>query len=107
MKTFLLFAFTALAEIGGCFAVFSVLRQGRDQLWLLAGAGALALFAWLLTLHPEEGAGRIYAAYGGVYIVASLVWLWLVEGRMPDRWDIMGASLCLLGAAVIMLAPRS
>lgn len=107
MKTLLLFAITALAEIGGCFAAYAVLRQGKNPLWLLPGAAALLLFAWLLTLHPTEGAGRIYAAYGGVYIVASLLWLWCVEGMVPDRWDIAGASLCLLGAGVIMLVPRT
>ena len=107
MITFVLFFITALAEIGGCFATYAVLRQGKPAFWLLLGASALALFAWLLTLHPTEGAGRVYAAYGGVYIATSLLWLWQVEGRMPDAWDITGASLCLLGAGIIMLAPRS
>ena len=107
MKTFALFAITALAEIGGCYAAYAVLRQGKPALWLLLGIAALALFSWLLTLHPTEGAGRVYAAYGGVYIAASLLWLWQVEGHMPDAWDITGSSLCLLGAGIIMLAPRS
>ena len=107
MKTFLLFSLTALAEIVGCFAAYAVLRQGKPALWLLPGAASLVLFAWLLTLHPTEGAGRIYAAYGGVYIAASLLWLWCVEGQTPDRWDMTGTALCLLGAGVIMLAPRS
>jgi small multidrug resistance family-3 protein len=107
MKTFILFFITALAEISGCFAPYAVLRQGRHPLWLLAGAAALALFAWLLTLHTAEGAGSIYAAYGGVYIVASLRWLWRVEGLVPDRFDITGAFFCRLGAGVIMLAPRT
>lgn len=107
MKTFLLFAITALAEIAGCFAAYSVLRQGKPIWWLFPGAVSLALFAWLLTLHPSEGAGRIYAAYGGVYIAASLLWLWCVEGQTPDRWDVAGASLCLIGAGVIILAPHS
>lgn len=107
MRVFLLFAVTAFAEIGGCYVTYSVLRQGRHPLWLLAGAVSLMLFAWLLTLHPAEGAGRIYAAYGGVYIAASLFWLWGVEGLRPDRWDLAGATLCLLGASIIMLAPRS
>ena len=106
MKTFLLFTLTALAEIGGCFAAYSVLRLHKHPLWLFPGAGALVLFAWLLTLHPVEGAGRVYAAYGGVYIVSSLAWLWFVEGQIPDRWDVAGASLCLMGAGLIMLAPR-
>jgi small multidrug resistance family-3 protein len=107
MKTFILFFLTALAEISGCFATYAVLRQGRHPLWLLLGALTLALFAWLLTLHPAEGAGRIYAAYGGVYIAASLLWLWRVEGIVPDRFDFTGAFLCLLGASVIILAPRT
>ena len=107
MKTFILFFITALAEISGCFAAYAVLRQGRHPLWLLLGAVTLALFAWLLTLHPAEGAGRIYAAYGGVYIAASLLWLWRVEGIVPDRFDFTGALLCLLGASVIILAPRT
>jgi small multidrug resistance family-3 protein len=107
MKTFILFFITALAEISGCFAAYAVLRLGRHPLWLLPGAAALALFAWLLTLHPTEGAGRIYAAYGGVYIAASLLWLWQVEGLVPDRYDFTGVFLCLLGAGIIMLAPRT
>lgn len=106
MRLFLLFTLTAFAEIGGCYAAYLVLRQGRHVGWLAVAAASLALFAWLLTLHPTDGAGRIYAAYGGVYILASLLWLWRVEGLVPDRWDVVGAALCLLGAAVIMLAPR-
>ncbi len=102
-----LFAVTAVAEIGGCFAIYASLRLGRSVGWLVPGAAALALFAWLLTLHPVSGAGRVYAAYGGVYIVASLGWLWLFEHQRPDRWDVLGAALCLGGAAVIYFAPRS
>jgi len=101
-----LFSITAAAEIFGCYAVFLWLRLGRSAWWLAPGALSLALFAWLLTRHPDEAAGRIYAAYGGVYIAASLVWLWLVENRTPDRWDILGASICLAGAAVILFGPR-
>lgn len=107
MKTFLLFAITALAEIAGCYAAYAVARQGRHPALLFAAVGALALFAWLLTLHPADSAGRVYAAYGGVYIVASLLWLWLVEGHLPDRWDITGATVCLLGAAIIILPARN
>lgn len=107
MRTLLLFTLTAVAEIVGCYAAYAVLRHSKHPLWLLPGGAALILFAWLLTLHPNEGAGRIYAAYGGVYIVASLLWLWWVEGFCPDRWDITGASLCLIEAGVIMLGPRS
>lgn len=96
----------ALAEIGGCFAVWAVLRQGASWLWLAPGAVSLCVFAFLLTLVETDAAGRAYAAYGGVYIVAALVWLWAVEGVRPDRWDVFGAAICLLGAAIILLGPR-
>lgn len=107
MKIFALFIFTALAEIGGCYAMYAVLRQAKHPAWLLLAVVCLVGFAWLLTLHPTEGAGRIYAAYGGVYITASLLWLWWIEGQTPDRWDITGGFICLLGAGVIILAPRT
>jgi small multidrug resistance family-3 protein len=74
--------------------------------WLVPGMASLALFAWLLTLVDSEHAGRTYAAYGGIYITASILWLWLIEGAKPDRWDVIGASICLTGAAVILLGPR-
>lgn len=107
MRVPILFAVTALAEIVGCYAAYAVLRLGRHPAWLLAAVLLLGLFAWLLTLHPVEGAGRVYAAYGGVYITASVFWMWLVEKLVPDRWDIAGAILCLGGAGVIIFAPRS
>ncbi|WP_408903656.1 YnfA family protein [Paeniroseomonas aquatica] len=97
-----LYPLAALAEIGGCFALWSVLRSGASPWWLLPGAAALAAFAWLLTLVDSEAAGRTYAAYGGVYVVASLLWLWAVEGRMPSGTDLAGAALCLAGAGVIL-----
>jgi small multidrug resistance family-3 protein len=97
----------ALAEIAGCFAFWSWLRLDRSVWWLVPGIVALALFAWLLTLVESSHAGRAYAAYGGVYIAASLGWLWAVEGARPDRWDLIGASVCLAGAAVILFGPRS
>ena len=103
----LIYAGAALAEIAGCFAFWAWLREGRSPYWLVPGIAALVLFAWLLTLVPTTAAGRAYAAYGGVYIAASLAWLWTVEGVRPDRWDMAGAALCLAGAAVILLAPRS
>lgn len=96
----------AAAEIAGCFAVWSVLRAGASAWWLVGAAAALALFAALLTLADTAFAGRAYAAYGGVYIAASLFWLWRVEGLAPDRWDVAGAALCLVGATVILAAPR-
>ncbi len=101
-----IYVFAALAEIAGCFAVWSVWRQGASPWLLVPGIVSLALFAWLLALSPADMAGRAFAGYGGVYIAASLVWLWLVEGRVPDRWDLAGAALCLIGAAVILYGPR-
>ena len=101
------FAIAALLQIAGCFAFWAWLRLGWSALWLLPGGVALAAFAWLLTLSPAEHAGRAYAAYGGVYIAVSLVWLWLAEGFRPDRWDLTGAAVCLLGAAIILWAPRA
>lgn len=106
MPTFILYPAAALAEIAGCFAFWAWLRLDQSPLWLLPGMASLALFAGLLTLVDSEAAGRAYAAYGGVYIGASLVWLWAVEGARPDRWDAIGAALCIAGAAVILLGPR-
>jgi small multidrug resistance family-3 protein len=102
-----IYLLAAAAEIGGCFAVWAVLRLGRSALWLLPGLALLGLFAWLLTRIDTQAAGRAFAAYGGVYIAASLVWMWGVEGLRPDRWDVLGAALCVAGAAVILLAPRT
>ncbi|MDZ4134842.1 MAG: YnfA family protein [Pseudotabrizicola sp.] len=102
-----IYAGAALAEIAGCFAVWAWMRQGASALWLIPGLASLAIFAWLLTLAPSEFAGRAYAAYGGVYIAASLVWLWAVEKQRPDTWDLTGAAICLIGAAIILWAPRS
>lgn len=107
MPTLVLYSAAALAEIGGCFAFWAWWRMGRSVLWLAPGLLSLILFAWLLAQSPADQAGRAYAIYGGVYIVASLVWLWLVEGQMPDRWDVAGAALCLCGAAVILWGPRA
>ncbi len=106
MRIFLIYAAAALAEIAGCFAVFAVLHRGASLLWLVPGMLSLALFAWLLTLVEAPAAGRIFAAYGGVYIAASLAWLWFVEGIRPDRWDVTGAAICLIGAAIIIATPR-
>jgi small multidrug resistance family-3 protein len=97
----------ALAEIAGCFAFWAWRRQDASALWLAPGVLALVLFAWLLTLSPVENAGRAFAVYGGIYIVASLGWLWLVEGMRPDRWDLLGAAICLVGAGVILWSPRA
>jgi len=96
----------ALAEITGCFAFWAWLRIDKSPLWLLPGMLSLAAFAFLLTRIESDFAGRAYAAYGGVYIAASLLWLWVVEHKAPDRWDLTGAAICLLGAAVILWGPR-
>ena len=104
-KTFGLFALTALAEIVGCYLPYLWLKQGRSAWLLVPAALSLAAFAWLLTLHPQA-AGRVYAAYGGVYISVALLWLWAVDSVKPSAWDWLGVSLCLLGMSVIMFAPR-
>jgi small multidrug resistance family-3 protein len=104
--TLILYPLAALAEIAGCFAFWAWLKLDRSPLWIAPGLLSLALFAWLLTLVPSEAAGRAYAAYGGVYIAASLCWLWLIEGQRPDRFDLTGAAICLVGAAVILLPSR-
>ena len=105
MATVLLFIVTALAEIAGCWLVWSWLRNGASAWLLLPAAASLALFAWLLTLHPTA-TGRVYAAYGGVYVSLAIFWLWWVDGVRRTRWDLFGAALCLAGMAVIMFAPR-
>lgn len=105
LKTLALFAITALAEIIGCWLPWQWLRKGGSVWLLLPAAAALALFAWLLTLHPTAS-GRTYAAYGGVYVSCALLWLWWVDGIRPTRWDVTGVALCLAGMAVIMLGSR-
>lgn len=107
MPTAIVYAGAALAEIAGCFAFWAWLRLDRSPFWLIPGMVSLAMFAWLLTLVDTSAAGRAYAAYGGVYICASLIWLWAVEGLRPDRWDVVGAAVCLVGASIILLAPRT
>ncbi|OWU84180.1 membrane protein [Oceanicola sp. 22II-s10i] len=96
----------ALAEIAGCFAFWAWFRLGQNPLWLIPGIASLAAFAWILALSPVEHAGRAYAVYGGIYILASLLWLWGVEGQRPDRWDAIGATVTLIGAAIILWGPR-
>lgn len=104
--TYFVFAMAALAEIAGCFAFWAWWRLEKSVLWLAPGVVSLVMFAWLLSLADTSAAGRAYAAYGGIYIVASLGWLWFVEGVRPDRWDMIGGAVCLAGATVILLAPR-
>ena len=105
-RSLLAFSAAALAEIGGCFAFWAWLRLGRSMGWAVPGLASLALFAYLLTLVESEAAGRAYAAYGGIYVAASIGWLWAVEGHRPDRFDLAGGAICLVGMAVILFAPR-
>jgi small multidrug resistance family-3 protein len=100
-----LFVATALAEIAGCFLPYLWLRKQGSPWLLVPAAACLAMFAWLLSLHPTS-AGRTYAAYGGVYIATAMLWLWVVERQVPTRWDVLGASLCAAGAAIIVLGSR-
>lgn len=104
MNTFLLFVATALAEITGCYLPYLWLKQGRSILLLIPAALSLMLFAWLLTLH-ETAAGRVYAAYGGVYIGVALLWLWAVDQIRPTGWDLAGAAVALAGMGIIMFQP--
>lgn len=106
MSSMLIYLAAALAEIGGCFSFWAWLRMGKSPLWLVPGCGSLVLFAWLLTLVDSSEAGRAYAAYGGIYITSALLWLWLAEGVRPDRWDLGGAALCLVGTCVILFGPH-
>ncbi|SDE84037.1 YnfA family protein [Limimaricola pyoseonensis] len=106
MPALIVYLTAALFEIAGCFAVWAWWRAGASAWWLAPGAAALAGFAGLLALSPAAFAGRAFAAYGGVYIAASLGWLWVVEGQRPDRFDAAGGLVCLLGAALILWGPR-
>ena len=101
-----LFIATAFAEIAGCYLPYLWLRNQAPAWVLVPAMLSLALFVWLLTLHPTA-AGRVYAAYGGVYVATALLWLWLVDGERPHLWDITGASVALAGMAIIMFAPRT
>ncbi|HTU10310.1 MAG TPA: YnfA family protein [Allosphingosinicella sp.] len=105
--TLLVYVGAALAEIIGCFAFWAWLRLGKSVWWLVPGIASLCLFAWLLTLVEAEHAGRAYAAYGGIYILAALLWLWAAENVRPDRWDVIGSAVCLAGAAIILWGPRA
>jgi len=107
MQTVAAYVGAAVAEIAGCYAFWAWLRLGKSIWWLVPGGLSLAVFAALLTLVESGAAGRAYAAYGGVYIASSLAWLWFVEGMRPDRWDLIGAGICLLGATLIIAAPRA
>jgi small multidrug resistance family-3 protein len=106
LKQVSLFLVTALAEIIGCYLPWLVLKQGRSVWLLVPAAASLALFSWLLTLHPAA-AGRTYAAYGGIYIAVALLWLRFIDGVVLTRWDVAGACVALLGMAIIVLQPQT
>lgn len=105
-NTLLFYGLAAITEIAGCFAFWSVLRLQKPWWWLIPGMLSLILFSWCLTKVDAAFAGRAYAAYGGVYIMASLLWMRLVEQARPDHWDAIGVVVCLTGAAIILFAPR-
>jgi len=106
MPSFILYIAASIAEIGGCFAFWAWLRLGRSIYWVLPGLVSLIVFALLLTRIESMFAGRTFAAYGGVYIAASVIWLWVVEGQRPDRWDVLGSVICLVGAGIILFGSR-
>jgi small multidrug resistance family-3 protein len=105
LKTVVLFIATAVAEIVGCYLPYLWLKKDGPVLLLIPAAASLAVFVWLLTLHPLA-AGRVYAAYGGVYVSVAILWLWLVDAVRPSPWDWLGVAVCLCGMAIIMFAPR-
>ena len=107
MTPILIYPLAALAEIGGCFAFWAWLKLDWSPLWVAPGVVGLITFAWLLTLIPSDAAGRAFAAYGGVYICASLIWMALVEKTPPDRRDVLGGLVCLVGAGIIRFGPRA
>ncbi|MEV4284882.1 YnfA family protein [Nonomuraea bangladeshensis] len=106
VRSLALFALAALAEIGGAWLVWQGVREQRGLLWIGAGFVALGLYGLVATLQPDANFGRILAAYGGVFVAGSLAWGMVVDGFRPDRWDIVGAVVCLVGVLVIMYAPR-
>ena len=106
MTSFAFYAIAAVAEIIGCFAFWAWLRLDKSVYWILPGIVSLIVFAVLLTRINSMFAGRTFAAYGGVYIVASLLWLWIIEGQRLDKWDILGAIICIAGAALILFGQR-
>ena len=106
LKSIALFIAAAVAEIGGAWLVWQGVREHRGWLWIGAGMIALGLYGFVATLQPDANFGRILAAYGGIFVAGSLAWAMVVDKFRPDRWDIMGAVICLIGVAVIMYAPR-
>ncbi|MEV8439632.1 YnfA family protein [Actinosynnema sp. NPDC051121] len=106
VRSLVLFALAAFAEIGGAWLVWQGVREHRGLLWIGAGVAALGLYGFVATLQPDAQFGRILAAYGGVFVAGSLAWGVVVDRFRPDRWDYVGAAICLVGVAVIMYAPR-
>ncbi|GAB3647111.1 YnfA family protein [Glycomyces tarimensis] len=106
-RSIFLFILAALAEIGGAWLVWQGVREHRGILWIAAGIMALGAYGFVATFQPDPHFGRILAAYGGIFVAGSLAWGMVVDGFRPDRWDVIGASICLLGVAVIMYAPRA
>jgi small multidrug resistance family-3 protein len=106
LKTFALFVATAIAEIVGCYLPYLWLKKESSDWLLFPAAASLAVYVWLLTLHPAA-AGRVYAAYGGVYVSVAILWLWAVEAVRPSPYDWIGVTVCLVGMAIIMFSPRA
>ncbi len=107
LRSLLLFALAALAEIGGAWLVWQGWREHRGLWWIAAGLIALGAYGFVATFQPDPNFGRVLAAYGGIFVAGSLAWGVVVDGFRPDRWDLAGAAICLLGVAVIMYAPRA
>lgn len=106
LRSVALFALAALAEIGGAWLIWQGIRESRGLLWIVGGVLALGAYGFVATLQPDPHFGRILAAYGGVFVAGSLAWGVLLDGYQPDRYDLIGALICLVGVAVIMYAPR-
>ncbi|MCC3764703.1 YnfA family protein [Glycomyces sp. TRM65418] len=106
-RSVFLFVLAAIAEIGGAWLVWQGVREHRGILWIAAGIMALGAYGFVATFQPDPNFGRILAAYGGIFVAGSLAWGMIVDGFRPDRWDVIGAAICLLGVAVIMYAPRT
>ncbi|SER56346.1 YnfA family protein [Actinokineospora terrae] len=106
LRSVALFLLAAIAEIGGAWLVWQGVREDRGWLWVLGGVLALGAYGFVATVQPDAHFGRVLAAYGGVFVAGSLAWAVVVDGFRPDRWDLLGAALCLAGVAAIMYAPR-
>ena len=107
MQSLFFFVLAALFEIAGCFAFWAWIRADRRAWVVIPGIASLVIFALCLTRVESAYAGRAYAAYGGIYVASSLLWLWGVERVLPDRWDVLGASVCVAGALIVLFGPRS